>query len=427
MAITNQEDESEMLFEWTGPFGYTATGKSIWVTTPGMYIVTASSSTTCSAVDTAIVYLSDKPDIHVVADGLVPCDSSGVQIFATSMNPNVTYYWIGPDGTKYYEQNPIIYIAGIYTVVVTDTVGNCYDKKILELEWECCNLIDGGLIMSDEEYCDAFDPEIIVEVIAPFGGNELVAIEYIWMKTTDPTLPVMQWEPIFEANQASYDPGPVDITTYFVRCARRRGCIDYVESNTVVKRVAQTNAIVDSIQVVHESDCDAENGAILIPVDNHDFGPYMVKVTYNEVETLYFGEFLDSVIVLSGLRPGDYQDIIIRNARGCLSDTIAGPFTVEEFDCDPQQLSSSEAQVNTYPNPTASFVNIDYKPSDKDNIVSFEIVDMTGTVITSIKRDVSNQIEVNERISLDNVNSGMYYVRIIGNDSIKYIPIEIVK
>ena len=218
-------------------------------------------------MDTAIVYLSDKPDIHVSVDGLVPCDSSGIQIFAKSMNPNVTYFWIGPDGTKYYEQNPIVYIGGIYTVVVTDTAGNCLDKKILELEWECCNLIDGGIIMSDEEECGAFDPETIADLLAPFGGNDLIDIEYIWMKTTDPSLPVMEWEPIFEAREASYDPGVIYETTYFIRCARRAGCVDYVESNAVVKRISVTQALVDSIEVVHESACDANNGAIIIPVE----------------------------------------------------------------------------------------------------------------------------------------------------------------
>ena len=163
----------------------------------------------------------------------------------------------------------------------------------------------------------------------------------------------------------------------------------------------------------------------LFRLNRHDFGPYMVKVTLNGVQELYFGEFFDSVIVVANLVPGDYTDIIIRNAKGCLSDTITGPIMIEEHDCN--LLDEGKARIFLYPNPTVNTVNIDYTPGLNDNVVTFEVVDMTGIVVTTLKRDVSKQVQVNERINVSNVKSGMYYLRIIGSDSIEYVPIEIVK
>ena len=69
----------------------------------------------------------------------------------------------------------------------------------------------------------------------PSGGSG--AIEYIWLKSTVTSAPPAtiadpNWTIIAGATQSQYQPSNVSQTTYFIRCARRAGCLNYTgESN----------------------------------------------------------------------------------------------------------------------------------------------------------------------------------------------------
>ncbi|MFK7981892.1 MAG: PKD domain-containing protein, partial [Saprospiraceae bacterium] len=105
---------------------------------------------------------------------------------------------------------------------------------------ECDNLTDGGTISGDESGCNAplFDPSPILSITPATGGSG--DIEYLWMKTTgDPNSPFNTWQVISGANGATYDPFPINQTTYYGRCSRRNGCVEYVgETNFVVKSIS---------------------------------------------------------------------------------------------------------------------------------------------------------------------------------------------
>jgi PKD repeat protein len=52
------------------------------------------------------------------------------------------------------------------------------------------------------------------------------------------------------ATGLSYDPGPIDVTTFYARCVRIKGCTDYLEANIVkveVKDDAKAEIIADAI------------------------------------------------------------------------------------------------------------------------------------------------------------------------------------
>ncbi|MBK9012857.1 MAG: T9SS type A sorting domain-containing protein [Saprospiraceae bacterium] len=72
-------------------------------------------------------------------------------------------------------------------------------------------------------------------------------MEFLWIFTTsDPTSPLTQWTPIPNTNSPDYDPGPVSVTTYFRRCARRSGCTEYVgETNIVIKEALCCDNVTD--------------------------------------------------------------------------------------------------------------------------------------------------------------------------------------
>ena len=105
---------------------------------------------------------------------------------------------------------------------------------------ECDNITDGGVIGYDEELCGVgADPSEIVNVVFPSGG--FGTIEYLWMKSVVPIYNGPgdpNWMIIPNTNSPNYDPGPIGQSTYYIRCARREGCDDYIgESNVVAKEI----------------------------------------------------------------------------------------------------------------------------------------------------------------------------------------------
>jgi len=101
----------------------------------------------------------------------------------------------------------------------------------------CDNVTSGGTIGSNEFGCPSptWDPSLITSLTLPAGGSG--NLEYVWMVTTDdPMSPFTVWAPVPNSNSADYDPGPISVTTYYRRCSRRAGCIEYVgETNIVMK------------------------------------------------------------------------------------------------------------------------------------------------------------------------------------------------
>lgn len=105
---------------------------------------------------------------------------------------------------------------------------------------ECDNVTDGGLIGYDEDLCGiGADPAEIVNLALPTGG--FGNLEYLWLTSTVPVYNGPgdpNWVMIPNSNSANYNPGPISQTTYYIRCSRRQGCVDYPgETNIVAKKV----------------------------------------------------------------------------------------------------------------------------------------------------------------------------------------------
>ncbi|MBL7771792.1 MAG: hypothetical protein JNM95_02885 [Chitinophagaceae bacterium] len=116
----------------------------------------------------------------------------------------------------------------------------------------CNNLTSPGLIGSDESFCgSSFDPALINNITSPSGGSN-AAIEYIWLKTTDPGTPAgSTWNvtTISGATGATYDPPTISQTTWYRRCSRRAGCSSYdAESNWVKKELSCCNCAGNLVQ-----------------------------------------------------------------------------------------------------------------------------------------------------------------------------------
>ncbi|MCF8465748.1 MAG: gliding motility-associated C-terminal domain-containing protein [Flavobacteriales bacterium] len=132
---------------------------------------------------------------------------------------------------------------GMYSVTVTDGNG-CVDSCSVNVEnVPCCNVTDGGEISGEQENCGPFNPSEIVSVVPATGG--IGAVEYSWYSgpcpASNPTIGASTQGALPEgfvlidgATGESYDPGLLNETTCFIRCARNAGCTDYIGESNIV-------------------------------------------------------------------------------------------------------------------------------------------------------------------------------------------------
>ena len=98
----------------------------------------------------------------------------------------------------------------------------------------CNNVTNGGTISGNQSGPSGYNPSTITNVESPSGGSG--SIQYLWLRSTT-ACPTQLSQAIPGATSATYNPGPITQTTYYVRCARRAGCTDYIESNCITKTV----------------------------------------------------------------------------------------------------------------------------------------------------------------------------------------------
>lgn len=96
------------------------------------------------------------------------------------------------------------------------------------------NYNDAGAIAGNEENCGIYDPDIILNVMAPSGGTGTSNPFYQWEQSTDGT----NWIAILNANQEYYDPGVISVTTHYRRASRKTPCSGYLYSNVITKMVS---------------------------------------------------------------------------------------------------------------------------------------------------------------------------------------------
>ena len=101
----------------------------------------------------------------------------------------------------------------------------------------CENITQPGQIGYNQVICGpGNDPDPFVSLAPASGGSG--DIEYLWMMSTSGgNFNDGSWAPIPNTNSPTYDPGPIFVTTYYVRCARRDECTAFLESNILVVEV----------------------------------------------------------------------------------------------------------------------------------------------------------------------------------------------
>lgn len=185
------------------------------------------------------------------------------------------------------------------SVTVDLELGNCNVTIDAGIYNDCPNITIPGEICCDQTLCGpGNDPDPINSTVPATGGGS--ATEYMWMfSTSGGAFNPNTWYAIPNTNSASYDPGPLQQTTFFIRCAKASACDDWLESNVVeifvddiaVAEIAGPDAVCVGDEVAYSA-TDNGMGASYY----WEFGPWATPsasteqnpiVTWNQAGVIY--------------------------------------------------------------------------------------------------------------------------------------------
>ncbi len=281
----------------------------------------------------------------------------------------------------------------------------------------CDDATDGGLVEiegGDDELCPGDATGLLRSVLPASGGSG--PIEYLWMFSDQPVFNT-SWTPIANSNFEDYQPGILSETTYFIRCARRAGCSDYIVESNIIK------------VCVDDAFCPAANFAM-------GFGATMINETLvrldwaTDAETdvynyfIYFstdGENFEELSMLAGngnAVSNTYQYMHNNPEKGMnyyrlkrvgLDGEIVFSEVAEVM------VTKGDDQLSAYPNPVTNSLQI---------LIGQEVTaDATVQILSADGKVVGvYQVAAGEQTldaDFSALSSGLYFIRINYNDSAK--------
>lgn len=124
-----------------------------------------------------------------------------------------------------------------FTIVAGQPDNLCVDAGI---HTKCDNVVMAGQICCNQTICEGEMPNTLTSTAPAMGGSG--AIEYLWIQLVQSGTGQAQWVGIPGATGESFQPGKLYETSFFMRCARRAGCTDFLETNIVTITVLPAGA-----------------------------------------------------------------------------------------------------------------------------------------------------------------------------------------
>jgi len=264
--------------------------------------------------------------------------------------------------------------------------------------------------------CPGEMPNPIINIIAPSGGSG--PIEYMWMfSIVDVPFDTNFWKPIPGAPDAlEYQPGPLTQTTYFIRCARRLDCPEFVESNTV------TVCVKDPMDcpAPFTSDDMTLTASVIGGEDvelSWAMGPELDQYNFF-VERSYDGQSWTELGNRSGkgnqtsLNKYDYMDLAPRKGVNYYRIRVVGLISGINYSKVLKIVISDEILAKLYPNPFLDMINLEpIQDWESDGII--EVFGTDGRLLSQY--DLAKGREIVELDLANATSSGVYLIRVSYN------------
>ena len=110
---------------------------------------------------------------------------------------------------------------------------------------------------------------------------------------------------------------------------------------------------------------------------------------------------------------GQIDYITATGSTGSVAQGLQQPFEISTL--SGEDFTQIKLQMMVYPNPTTSYVNLKIDASEVFNMesMSYQLFDMSGREITN-KKIIASETQ----ISLDNLSSAIYFLKVSSNDKI---------
>jgi gliding motility-associated-like protein len=135
LLLTANSATPGVTYTWNGPNGFSSNVQNPTIpnastAATGSYNVTATLNGCTSAAGTTSVTVNQTPVAPTAGSNSPVCTTGTLNLTASTPSAGVTYAWTGPNGFSNSNQNPTISNvtladAGLYSVIVTSTAGNC--------------------------------------------------------------------------------------------------------------------------------------------------------------------------------------------------------------------------------------------------------------------------------------------------------------
>lgn len=323
------------LIQWSGPGSFNSNSDSLDLNEPGSYIVRFTDRFGCTASDS--LYIKDRrlfPNFNLTDDTLT-CRLTSLILNLNTPDLNLNYNWSGPGNFSSNQKNPMISVAGMYTVVVSNPFN--------------CSLSKSLIIIADTTKPDlslSADTITCLRNVAPVKASS--SLQGFTMRWTGPngfnyTLPQFN----------TMTPG-----TYTCTITNPRNGCSTTESINIVEDTARiSSAIIAEIN----SSCNQNNGKLNVIQINGGKPPYLFSIDN--------GNQFTSDLSSLNLAAGAYTVLIV-DANGCRftsTHTIVEDGNVQ-ISINPQvtinENEDFQLSVNILSDPT-KISNYLWEPSDQ--------------------------------------------------------------
>ena len=124
-----------------------------------------------------------------------------------------------------------------FTIVAGQADNLCFDAGI---HTKCINVTNAGQICCNQTICEGETPAALYNIAYPSGGSG--TIEYQWLQLVQVGPSPATWVGIPGATNESFAPGKLYETSFYMRCARRAGCENFLETNIITITVLPAGA-----------------------------------------------------------------------------------------------------------------------------------------------------------------------------------------
>ena len=287
----------------------------------------------------------------------------------------------------------------------------------------CDNLLTGGTAGADEEIClPNGDPELMFNISYPTGGSG--EIQYLWLTSNKPTYSPEDpdWVEIPNSDHEYFDPASIFQSTYFVRCARRKGCNNYPgETNVVAKEIVNCGdtpnaedllvSIIDNqIELKWTGNIALENSTFVIERSEDGISYKTISTTKGYMSDSYTQyDYMDKTPMIG---ENYYRIKTVHPEMGYHISNIAMAMLTPKKDL----------RVTMYPNPIYNEVMVHFL-EDLGETTILEVANGFGQVIKHIEIESDTKKYL---LDMSNVPGGIYYIK-FQNKLLKRYSQKIVK